>query len=118
MTLDDELMNLIEECARAEIAELQERLEAGMSDAPPEGLVNRETGLPPTDDEWQAIKAHAAKILSSPYASPEEVAWALDICPDGIAVPFDRVIDKLRRKEVLMAGISTHLPRPEEEQSR
>ena len=96
----DELLDMIQECIDAE----QDQIEVKLGDQPPEGLVNRETGLPPTNDEWQAVKAHAASILSNPYASPESVTWALDICPDGIAVPFDRAIEKLRRKAVLATG--------------
>lgn len=54
----------------------------------PEGLVNRETGLPPTQAEWEQIKARAQEILDDPYAAPETVAWAMDIYPTGILVPF------------------------------
>lgn len=55
----------------------------------PEGLVNRETGLPPTQAEWEQIKARAQQILDDPYAAPEVAAWAMDICPTGILVPFE-----------------------------
>jgi hypothetical protein len=75
-----------------------DELDVEAGDHPPAGLVNRETGLPPTAGEWQMIKAHAARILSNPYASPEAAAWALDICPDGIAVPFERAMDKMERR--------------------
>jgi len=102
MKLDNELQDIFQECTDLE----RDQLEAAIGDTPPNGLINRETGLPPTDNEWQAIKAHATSILSNPYASPESVAWALDICPDGITVPFDRAIEKLRRKAVLATGIA------------
>lgn len=103
MSDKDELPDLIQECINFE----QDRLEANLGDKAPDGLIHRKTGLPPTDDEWQTIKAHAVKILSNPYASPGSVAWALDICPDGIAVVFDRAVDKLHCKEVLLSGTST-----------
>lgn len=97
---NDELLDLIQECFDFE----QDQIEADFGDKPPDGLIHRETGFPPTDAEWQALKARAASILSNPYASPESVAWALDICPDGIATPFDRAIDKLCNKDVLLTS--------------
>jgi hypothetical protein len=55
----------------------------------PDNLINRHTGQPPTEVEWQAIKTRARQILANPYASPESVEWALWVAPDGIAVMFD-----------------------------
>jgi len=91
MTWDTELQELYDDCLVAE-----------MGDVIPKGLVNRETGLPPTPAEWIAIKAHAAEILSNPYASPESVAWAMDILPEGIAIPFDKAMKNQQRREKLL----------------
>lgn len=86
----DELIGIIQECADG-------WLSGEIGDRPPGGLVNRDTGLPPTDAEWQMIKARAASILTSPYASPGSVAWAMGICPDGVVVPFDREVKRVCR---------------------
>jgi hypothetical protein len=41
-------------------------------------VINKETGLPPTEQEQHAIDAQAIIILSSPYSAPERIAWAID----------------------------------------
>lgn len=46
-------------------------------------LVNRETGKAPTADEWRGIKARAAEIFRNPYASPEQMEWAIMVDPEG-----------------------------------
>lgn len=79
----DDLIALIEQTIKDEAEQLWTNLPI------PEGLVNRETGLPPTQTEWEQIKARAQEILDDPYAAPEVVAWAIDICPTGILVPFE-----------------------------
>ena len=45
-------------------------------------VINRETGKPPTETEQRAIDQRAREILSSPYASPEQVQWAFE-CGSG-----------------------------------
>ena len=46
-------------------------------------LVNRFTGEPPTEAEQRAIERRALQILASPYSSPEQVAWAVEVGPPG-----------------------------------
>ena len=46
-------------------------------------IVNRFTGELPTEQEQAAINRRALQILSSPYSSPEQVAWAIEVgAPD------------------------------------
>ena len=46
-------------------------------------LRNRETGLPPTKQEWQEIRQRAQEIFANPYASPEQLEWAIAVDPEG-----------------------------------
>jgi hypothetical protein len=50
-----------------------------------EELINRETGLQPTPEEWERIKARAVEIFANPYASPEQMEWAISVHPEGMA---------------------------------
>lgn len=56
----------------------------------PDELINRETRQPPTANEWEQIKTRARMIINNRYASPEQMAWAMSICPTGIIVPFEK----------------------------
>lgn len=51
-------------------------------------LVNRLTGEPPTEQERRLIEARARQILASPYSSPEQVAWAIEVGPPGCELVF------------------------------
>jgi len=51
-------------------------------------LVNRFTGEPPTEEEQAAIERRALQILQSPYSSPEQVAWAVEVGPPGCELVF------------------------------
>ena len=51
-------------------------------------IVNRFTGEPPTEQEQKAIERRALQILASPYSSPEQVAWAIDVGPPGCELAF------------------------------
>ena len=42
-------------------------------------VINRETGLPPTEQEQAMIDRKATEILSSPYSAPEQVQWAIEV---------------------------------------
>ena len=46
-------------------------------------LINKYTGKEPTPKELKTIKRRAKEILSSPYASPEQMEWAMNIYPEG-----------------------------------
>jgi hypothetical protein len=48
-------------------------------------LINRETGLAPTENEIQQIRSRAVEIFASPYASPEQLDWAINVYPEGFA---------------------------------
>jgi hypothetical protein len=47
-------------------------------------VINRETGLPPTEQEQRQIDAAARSILQNPYAAPERVAWAIDCATPAV----------------------------------
>jgi hypothetical protein len=47
-------------------------------------LVNRFTGEPPTEREQALIERRALQIIGSPYSSPQQVMWALEVGPPGI----------------------------------
>ena len=49
-------------------------------------LININTGKEPTKDEWKAIKARACEIYQNPYASLEQLAWAIQVYPEGFAL--------------------------------
>lgn len=51
-------------------------------------FINRLTGQEPTPEEWAAIEQRAAEILQNPYASPEQVEWALMVAPPGAEMAF------------------------------
>ena len=51
-------------------------------------LVHRETGRTPTPEEMEQINARALEILRNPYASPEQIEWAIDVCPPGGEIVF------------------------------
>jgi hypothetical protein len=51
----------------------------------PNALINRETGLAPTSAEIAQIKRRATEIFANPYASPEQLEWAIEVCPEGLA---------------------------------
>lgn len=42
-------------------------------------LVDRQTGKEVTPEQLEACQARAQKILSSPYSSPELIAWAMEV---------------------------------------
>lgn len=46
-------------------------------------LINRDTGQPATPAEYAAAEQRAHEIIASPYASPEQIEWALQF--PGIA---------------------------------
>jgi hypothetical protein len=46
-------------------------------------IINRFTGEPPTEAEQKAIERRALEILASPYSSPEQVQWAIEVGPPG-----------------------------------
>jgi hypothetical protein len=46
-------------------------------------IINRFTGQPPTEKEQKLIEQRALQILGSPYSSPEQVAWAIEVGPPG-----------------------------------
>ena len=52
-------------------------------------IINRQTGFPPTEREWERIKDRATEILRSPYASPEQMDWAINMYPEGFAEAFE-----------------------------
>lgn len=51
-------------------------------------IINRITGKQPTQKEFKAIKREAIRIFQSPYASPEQLQWAIDMYPEGFAETF------------------------------
>ena len=55
----------------------------------PTRIINRTTGLPPTEQEWERIKDRATEIFRSLYASPEQMEWAIDMYPEGFAEAFE-----------------------------
>lgn len=57
-------------------------------------LINKYTGKEQTPKELKAIKIRAKKILSSPYASPEQTEWAMNAYPEG----FGEVLLSIRQK--------------------
>ena len=48
-------------------------------------IINRITGKPPTPAELRAIKARAVEIFRNPYVSPEQLKWAIECHPEGMA---------------------------------
>lgn len=62
-------------------------------------LVNRYTGKEPTPQEMEAIKRRAEQIFRNPYASWEQLEWAVGVHPEGIAacVPYDRALNNPHR---------------------
>jgi hypothetical protein len=48
-----------------------------------DNIINRFTGEPPTEEERRAIERRALQILASPYSSPEQVQWAVEVGPPG-----------------------------------
>jgi len=48
------------------------------------GVVNRQTGQEPTEAEVKALRQRALEIFRNPYASPEQLAWAMEVYPEGI----------------------------------
>ena len=46
-------------------------------------LTNRLTGQPASDAEYQLAVQRANEIMASPYASPEQMAWAMQF-PEAI----------------------------------
>ena len=54
-------------------------------------IINRITGKEPTAAELKQIQEQALEIFRSPYSSPEQMVWAVDMYPEGFAETF--VID-------------------------
>lgn len=52
------------------------------------GIVNQ-NGREPTALEIETIRARAVKIFQNPYASPEQMGWAMEVYPEGFALDFD-----------------------------
>lgn len=46
-------------------------------------IVNSETGKEPTEREMEMLKMRAIEIFASPYASPEQLEWAIEVYPEG-----------------------------------
>jgi hypothetical protein len=62
-------------------------------------LINRFTGLPPTEKEMEALKQRAAEIFCNPYAAPELLEWAIMIWPEGLVYClYETPKDRKRRK--------------------
>lgn len=51
-------------------------------------IINRFTGKLPTDAEQITIERRALRILASPYSSPEQVAWAVEVGPPDYELAF------------------------------
>ena len=51
-------------------------------------LINRETGKTATPAEQAACERRALEILGNPYASPEQMAWAMEVAPPGFEMVF------------------------------
>lgn len=64
-------------------------------------LVNRVTGKEPTSEELEAIKQRAKQILNNPYASWEQLEWAMMVYPEGLTgAPYETVLNNpLRGKQ-------------------
>ena len=54
-----------------------------MTDQP----INRLTGKAPTQADLAMMRARAVEIFQSPYASPEQMEWAISVYPEGFAEP-------------------------------
>ena len=60
----------------------------------PTGIINQQTGLPPTESEWRHIQEAALRIFRNPYAAPELMDWAINMYPEGFAEAFElRITD-------------------------
>lgn len=51
-------------------------------------IINRLTGKYPTALEMAQLKERATVIWRCPYASPEQIEWATEVYPEGIAEIF------------------------------
>jgi hypothetical protein len=60
-------------------------------------LRNIETGQEPTADEMKAIRARAEEIMTNPYASPEQMEWAMMVYPEALAMMIPLEGSKQRR---------------------
>ena len=87
-----DLIDLIGQAIDQEIERMWDEMK------PPPGLINRETGKPPTVEEWESIKRRAYEILSSPYSAPELIDWAAQICPDGLCIPYKSGFEFVNKK--------------------
>ena len=47
--------------------------------------INKITGKQPTKRQLERIRRRAIEIFLSPYSSPEQVEWAIEVYPEGIA---------------------------------
>lgn len=52
------------------------------------GIVNAITGKSPGPEEKQALLSRAVEIFRNPYASPEQMEWAINVYPEGFALAF------------------------------
>jgi hypothetical protein len=46
-------------------------------------IINVETGKAPTEKEMMQLKNRAREIFADPYASPEQLEWAIEVYPEG-----------------------------------
>jgi hypothetical protein len=65
-------------------------------------IVNIQTGKHPTAKEWELIKQRAIEIFQSPYSSPEQIEWAIEIYPEGFAEAFSfRPLQEERQNQIV-----------------
>jgi len=51
-------------------------------------IINRLTGKEPTPAEMEIIRERAKEIFRSPYSSLEQMAWAIEMYPEGFSEVF------------------------------
>ena len=51
-------------------------------------ITNRLTGKEPTAQEMYLLKQRAIEIFRSPYSSPEQMEWAINVYPEGFSEVF------------------------------